>query len=292
MKKSKKIIIRVIHYFLKKFFSNSLYPYYLFFRTVRNFKKKTNKKKQFIKFSNNLKKINDCEFKITSQNNEDGIIEHIFKIIPNNKYFVEIGFGYYEFNSLNLIKKNWSGRLIDFSTDEVLALKSNLHFYFPKSKIDIINTKIIKDNVNEIVFLKKSNKDIDFFSIDIDGNDYWVLKNMNLSNVKVLCCEYNHWLGNEKKLAMKYNPNFNFVDNGIYGASLSAFSEMLKYKGFFLVAVESSGTNAFFVNDKYAQDFEILSQSKSFISIGRFYSDKSKAEIYKNIKESKLFIEV
>ena len=35
-----------------------------------------------------------------------------------------------------------------------------------------------------------------------------------------------------------------------------------------------------------------LSSTKSFILAGRFYSDKSKAEIYKNIKESTLFIEV
>ena len=66
----------------------------------------------------------------------------------------------------------------------------------------------------------------------------------------------------------------------------------MKYRSLSLTRPTICVLGLFFVNDKYAQDFEILSPSKSFISIGRFYSDKSKAEIYKNIKESKLFIEV
>ena len=292
MKNSKKNYSRRIQAFLKRTFPRSLYPFFLFLRTYKNFKKKTNINKQLIKFSNNLNKINDYEFKITSQNNEDGIIDYIFKTIPNNKYFVELGFGYYEFNSLNLIKNHWRGKLIDYNTEEFLALKTNLNFYYPKSKIKLINSKIDRDNINDLVFFNETNKEIDFFSIDIDGNDYWVLDSMELSNVKVVCCEYNHWLGAEKKIAMKYDPNFNFVDNGIFGASLLAYTEMLIKKKFTLIAVESSGTNAFFVNNNYLRYFEKISPEKSFISIGRFYNNSKKDHIFKTIEESKLFIEV
>ena len=35
------------------------------------------------------------------------------KKIPNNRYFVEIGFDFYEFNTLNLIKNGWNGKLIE-----------------------------------------------------------------------------------------------------------------------------------------------------------------------------------
>ena len=292
MKKSKKTIVRFIHSFLNKYFTNSIYPIYVFLRTVRVFKKKTQRKKIFTKFSTNLSKINENEFKITSQNNEDGIIEHIFKIIPNNKYFVEIGFGFHEFNSLNLIKDNWNGRLIDFNLDEVLALKYNLKFYNYRSKVDILRQKITKDNINDLVFFGNNSKEIDFFSLDVDGNDYWVLKSMDLSKIKVICCEYNHWLGSNEKLSLKYNKDFHFVDNGIFGASLLAFTDLLKEKGFSLVAVESSGTNAFYVNNTYANHFEILCPIKNFISVGRFYSNDKKKEIFKNIENSNLFVEV
>ena len=30
----------------------------------------------------------------------------------------------------------------------------------------------------------------------------------NLKNVKVVCCEYNHWLGNNAKLTVPYDENF------------------------------------------------------------------------------------
>ena len=292
MKESKKPVVRFFHAFLSKYFPNSIYIFYIFIRSIRVFKKKTLRKKIFTKFSTNLSKINENEFKITSQNNEDGIIEYIFETISNNKHFVEIGFEFHEFNSLNLIKKNWGGRLIDFNTDEVLALKSSLFFYHRDANVDILNERITTDNINELVFYKNYTKEIDFFSLDIDGNDYWVLKAMDVSRIKIICCEYNHWLGSNLKLSMKYNPNFNFVDNGIFGASLLAYTEMLSKKGFTLIAVESSGTNAFFVNNNYLKYFEKISPKKSFISIGRFYNDKKKEYIFENIKKSKLFIEV
>ena len=292
MKKSKKISTRLLKNFLKRYFVNSLYPYYLFLKTFKNFKKKTNAPKQYIKFSDNLDKINQNEFKQTSQNNEDGIIEHIFNIVPNNMHFVEIGFGYYEFNSMYLIKKGWNGKLIDIDNDEVIALKKNLLHYYPNSRVTVINTKISKDNINELTIEKSQNNWIDFFSLDIDSNDYWVLKSLDLSKVSVLCCEYNHWLGRERKLTIQYNEDFKFKDNGVWGASLLALSELLKSKEFSLIAVESSGTNAFYINNKYKDKFKILSPLKSFKTVGRFYNEKEKKSIFENVKQSKLIVDL
>ena len=272
--------------FLKSFFTNSLFPYFLMLRTSKNFQRKINSEKQLKKFSNNLEEINKYEFKITSQNNEDGIIDYIFSKIPNNKYFIEIGFGYYEFNSLNLIKKGWRGKLIDIDIEESTALRCLLEKYYPKSQVKVINTKVTKENINKLILKEELNKEIDFFSLDIDSNDYWILKFMDLSNVNVLCCEYNHWLGNNAKLTVPYDENFKFIDNGIWGASLLALNNLLDSKGFSLIAVESSGTNAFFINNKLAKNFEILSPLKSFKSVGRFYNDESKKKIFNNIKKN------
>ena len=285
MKISKKIITRVLGHLLKKFFPKTVYPNFLFLRTKKNFRRKNNQLKQSIKFSNNLDEINNHEYKYTSQNNEDGIIEYIFQKIPNNKYFVEIGLGYYEFNSLNLIKKGWNGKLIDIDDDEIIALKKNLAYFYPKAKIDLINKKITKENINDIVFSNNFNKKIDFFSIDIDGNDYWALKEMNLSNINVICCEFNPWIKNEK-IAIKYDENFIFEDNGIYGASLSAYTELLNSKGFSLIAVESSGTNAFFVNNNFKDKFKILSPITSYKFAGRFYNSDKKKEIFENVRKN------
>ena len=152
--------------------------------------------------------------------------------------------------------------MIDYNNDEVIALQKNLNFFYPKSNIQIINKKVTKDNINYLVKNKLPHNEIDFLSLDIDGNDYWVLKNLQTTNIKVICCEYNHWLGKHKKISMKYNVNFKFKDNGIWGASLLALTKLLKKKNFLLVAVESSGTNDFFVNKKYINKFKIICPKK------------------------------
>lgn len=293
MKKSKKIITNLLGVFLKKFFLNSLYHYFVFFRTRKKFKKNINNNKVYLKFSKKISDINNFEYKITSQNNEDGIIEYIFKKIKNKKKFIEIGFSFYEFNTLNLIRKGWSGKLIDYNQDESIALNNNLKYFYPKSKVKIINSKVTKDNINELLEYDIAKKEVDFFSLDIDGNDYWVLQNLDISNFKVICCEYNHWLGKDKKITIKYSENFKFKDDGIWGASLLAYTELLKKKNFSLIAVESSGTNAFYINNNINVKFKILCPKKNFISVGRFYSEKRKKEIYNNIQKNLYrFIEV
>ena len=286
MKKSKKIITRIIHSFLKTFFTHSIFPFFLMLRTSKSFERKISSQKQLVKFSDNLQEINKYEYKITSQNNEDGIIDYIFKKILNKKYFTEIGFGYYEFNSLNLIRKGWQGKLIDIDFEESIALQNNLAKYFPQSNTRVINIKVTKDNINKLISTEEPNKIIDFFSIDIDSNDYWILNSMDLSNINVLCCEYNHWLGKDHRLTIPYNEDFKFIDNGIWGASLLALTDLLSSKGFSLIAVESSGTNAFYVNNKFSKNFEILSPLKSYKSVGRFYNEQTKKKIFENIKNN------
>jgi hypothetical protein len=256
-----------------------------------SFKKRISRKRNIQPFSSNLDEINKFEYQITSQNNEDGLIDYIFKKIPNNKYFVEIGLTHNEFNSLNLINTGWNGKLIEIQSDECIAINGLLKYFFPNSNIEIINKLINRDNINEVVFQNNKNKTIDFFSIDIDGNDYWVIKNMDLENVNVICCEYNHWLGNNIKKIMPYNENHVWSNNGYWGASLLALDDLLLKKGFNLIAVDSSGTNAFYVKKKYSNLFKILSAKESWRSVGRFDNEISSKKIKENVSKSN-FIEL
>ena len=291
MKKSKKHLVNFLLKIAKKYFTENFYSNVLFLRTLKKFKREINKEKSFEKFSQTFDEINKFEYKITSQNNEDGIIDHIFSKVPNNRFFVEIGFSFYEFNSLNLIKKGWSGKLIDFNKDNCLVLKKLLNFFFPKSEVKIINKKVLKNNINHIIQEKSDNKKkvIDFFSLDIDGNDYWILKELDLKDINVICCEYNHYLGNNVKKTIPYNPNHEFNNDGCHGASLKAFSELLESKDFKLIAVDSSGTNAFFVKKKFSHNFEVLSDSKSWKSVDRNNSPERINYIKDSIKKFKFY---
>ena len=66
--------------------------------------------------------------KIYSQTDEDGIIEEIFKRIPNNKTFLEIGIQTgIECNSLFLLLKGWTGTWIEGS-------EQYCNYYFQRIK--------------------------------------------------------------------------------------------------------------------------------------------------------------
>ena len=142
--------------------------------------------------------------------------------------------------------------------------------------------KIIRENINELIFSNISEKQIDFLSIDIDGNDYWVLEKINTNRINVISHEYNPWLGNNSKKVIPYNKNFTYNYFGAfvyYGASFHSYVNLLNSKNFALIAVDSSGTNAFHVKKEFSKHFEILSATNSFKKASRFHSDE---EILKN----------
>jgi len=111
-----------------------------------------------------------------------------------------------------------------------------------------------------------------------------ISKNLDLTNINCVCLEYNHWLGSDVKKAIPYNKEHNFIDNGFFGASLIAYDELMNKKNFKLIAIDSSGTNAFFVKSKFSYLFEVLDPIKSFKSVGRLYSEEQKKKIFKNIQ--------
>ena len=133
----KKIKIFKICYlnFLKKNFF-LFYKLSILFSGIFKFIKIKFQKKKFLKYSINLDKINNYEYKLTSQNNEDGIIDHILsKICLKQINFVEVGFDYYENNSLNLFKKTNRGLLIDASFEKCFILENIINIFYNKKKL-------------------------------------------------------------------------------------------------------------------------------------------------------------
>ena len=140
MKFGRKIkkIKRNFLYFLKKNLNSKLYNFIVLSLSKKKFLESKNRKKIILKKSDNLDYLNNYEYKISSQNNEDGIIEYLeSNIINPDKLFFEIGFDFNEFNSLNLIRKNWSGTLIDGDQIKCDKLKACINKYFNGNKVNI-----------------------------------------------------------------------------------------------------------------------------------------------------------
>jgi len=233
--------------------------------SVLKFLYKKNKKKSYQKYSDKLDDINNYEFKKTSQNNEDGIIKNIFDRIKLEKVnFVEIGFDYYENNSINFLDKANKGLFIDGSKDKIFKLKSIMKLLYPFKNINVLSKFIDKDNLNEIINYYFNELEIDFFSIDVDGNDYYLFENLEI-RPKIICIEYNFWFGPNIKCSIPYDKYFIWEEGTLYsGASLNALCSLAKTKGYHLIALDSNCVNAFFIRSDLKNQFEIIDNIKSF----------------------------
>lgn len=223
------------------------------------FRKKTNHK-----YSNNFDEINYHEFRKYSQNNEDGIIDYIFSKIKSYQInFIEIGFDYYENNSLNLFRNINKILLIEASKDKCFVLNIILSIFYPLTK-KISNTFVTKNNINKLINnFYSENEEIDCISIDVDGNDYFLMEDLNFKP-KLIIIEYNFWLGKEVSITMPYQEDYSWDGNIYCGASLLALNNLANKKNYSLIAIDSSCTNAFFIRNDLAHNFSILDPIKSF----------------------------
>lgn len=262
--KIKKIRENILIFIEKNFFN--LYKIIIIFGGFIRFFNKINNKKKYTKFSSNLDKINDFEYQITSQNNEDGIINHIFDILKIDKLnFMEIGFDYYQNNSLAVLKRCNKGLFIDGDNKKAIILRNVLKLFYPAKKITVQNALVDIDNINQIKEQNFNNQEeIDFLSIDVDGIDYYLLKEINFKP-KLICIEYNFWFGKDLSCAVPYKKNYSIDSLSNYvGASLKAITELANSKGYHLIALDSACVNAFFIRDDLKHNFEILNLEKSF----------------------------
>jgi hypothetical protein len=255
-KKIKFIKIYYLNFLKNNFFS--LYKFSIFVSGIFKFIKIFFNKKTTEKYSNNLDNINNYEFRITSQNNEDGLIKFVFDTIEVKKInFIEIGFDFFENNSLNLFKKSNKGLMIDGSFEKCFLLKYIIKIFYPFKNIKVVNSLVYKENINNQINAHFLNDEIDFLSIDVDGIDYYLLEKINIKP-KLICIEYNHWFGSEQSVTVPYDKNFIWKRDYYSGASLLALTKLAKTKNYHLIATDSSCTNAFFIHNDYKYKFEIL----------------------------------
>lgn len=198
--------------------------------------------------------INEYEFSAFSQWGEDGIINFLIQNLDiKSKNFIEFGVeNYLESNTrFLLINRNWSGLIMDMDKKNIFEIKS--HYYFWRHDLKAITAKITAENINDLLEKNGFKKPIGLLSIDIDGNDFWVWKNLDILDPDIVVIEYNYRFGSEKSLTIPYNPNFSrkmaHSSMVYYGASLKALVKLAEKKGMKLVATNLAGNNAFFVKE-------------------------------------------
>ena len=221
---------------------------------------------------NYSKSIEKQNVKVFSQSGEDGIIQYIVsKINTKNKKFVEFGCEKYSESNTRylLFNNNWSGLIIDGSQKNIREIKKS--YYYWKHDLTAINEFIKKDNIESIIKKYNFHKNLGLLSIDIDGNDYWILNELKDLEPDIIICEYNSLLGMNDSITLKYDEKFQRSEKDYgkinYGASIKAITKLLS-DNYILVSGNSFGNNIFFVNKKYEHLFETKTIEECYVEIG------------------------
>ncbi len=219
-----------------------------------------------------LPSFDDVEFRMYSQNGEDGILLYLFSLLgPGTKTAVEIGAGNgIECNAANLIiNRGWRGLLFDGDENNVSVGKE---FYEsgPNTSWNpptVTQAWITRDNVNGLITGYGFADEVDLFSLDLDGIDYWIWDALNCVQPRVVVTEYNWTWGPNEARTVPYAANFSLpplegrshADNIYFGASLSALVKLGRSKGYRLVGCNRWGFNTLFVRTEGEQGFPEVS---------------------------------
>jgi len=199
----------------------------------------------------------DVEFKVSSQWGEDGIIDWLIERLGiKHNTFVEFGVqDYKESNTRFLLQnRNWSGIILDADSAYIDAIRRDDISW--RYDLHTVEAFITTSNINNLIASHGLQGTIGLLSVDIDGNDYWILKAIEIVSPIILIVEYNALWGDQKPVAIPYHEKFvrseAHYSHVYYGASIAAFCQIAAQKGYRLVGTNSIGSNAFFVRADYA----------------------------------------
>lgn len=216
---------------------------------------------RFLKNSNIcLPSFDDVGFRKYSQFEEDGILLLLFAIIaPINKICVEIcaGDGQECMTSNLIINHGWLGFLFDGNENNVrkgvrfFQRHKDTFLWPPKFTHAWINA----ENVNQVLMDAGVSGQVDLLSLDLDGMDYWIWKEIEVIKPHVVVCETHNPIPLDKSLTVPYNPDFVFENEDFRGASLAAMCKLGNEKGYRLVGTHRYGFNAFFIKNGIGEDY-------------------------------------
>tara|TARA_Y100000389_G_scaffold189395_1_gene213080 strand:+ start:2417 stop:3346 length:930 start_codon:yes stop_codon:yes gene_type:complete len=206
-----------------------------------------------------ISNLQDVDYKIFSQNGEDGIIDYLLNKIKIEKpKFVEVGVGnYLESNTRFIFERtSASGLIIDCMNGLEKEVKNNLKVW--KGELFIHEEMIESKSLNNILSKYNFSENTDLFSLDIDGLDYWVIKNLPKNFSKIVVLEYNSVFGDKLEVTI---PEIKMFDRKkyhhshlCYGSSLKAIISLMKNKNFYFVGSNLLRNNAFFVSNDFPKE--------------------------------------
>lgn len=197
------------------------------------------------------------EFSGFSQNGEDGILDVLRKNLKDsNRYFIEIGAadGIENNTGWLIVAEKYNGLLIEGSPHLVERARRTVVGYSIGAEIH--NMFVTKESARDLKAMTMHH-DPDVFSLDIDGNDYYIAQAILDAGFrpKIFAVEYNSVYGPERSLTIEYQHTFVFTQahpsHLYYGVSISGWRKFFEQHGYRFVTVDRNGVNGFFVDPKH-----------------------------------------
>lgn len=180
-----------------------------------------------------------------SHNNEQQILsKYIGDLLPqdHDQTVVDIGAGngVRWSNSYALLLKGWRVLGIEADQQKFSLLR---RVYRDSSKAQAVNCRVEPENIVSLLQSLKIGKNFSVLSLDIDGNDYWVLDAI-LSSFRpsLIVTEINEKIPPPIRYVVKYDPDF-ALRHHFYGYSIASLADLCARHGYGILELEYN--NAF-----------------------------------------------
>lgn len=176
-----------------------------------------------------------------------------------NKTFVEFGSDDgINSNSANLyFNHEFNGLFIDGNSK---AIERGRHFFTRHHNLNgeppvFVESMITAENINELIRSAGFEGEIGLLSIDIDGNDYWVWKAIDVVQPQVVIIETHNEFG-LNDIIVPYDPNYFYPGKhpDYHGASPIAMTKLANHKGYRLVGSNDLGFNFIYLRNDLLVD--------------------------------------
>lgn len=188
-------------------------------------------------------------FKVYSQSDEDGIIEEVFRRIGiESRVFVDFGAETgTENNSRYLLAQGWRGLWIEFLPQYAPVIREDHKEALSSGQLKFVEAGVTAENINDLIRNAGITGEVDFLSVDIDGNDFHVFEAIDVIRPRVVCLEHNQSYVPPTDWVMPYNPEHRWTGDAMYGASIVALERLARSKGYILVGCSLYSPNGYYL---------------------------------------------
>jgi hypothetical protein len=218
--------------------------------------------------------LNTFGKKCYSQTDEDGITLEILRRIDclKNGTYGEYGVGNgTENNTLVLAALGWRGFWVGGET-----LLPNIN-QGRGNKFCYVKDWITLDNIVKITSrcLQQIERDtIDVISIDLDGNDIHLIRALLATGLrpKLFIAEYNAKFPPPIEFEIVYDSKHIWDGDDYFGASLTSLNKLFNKYNYRLICCNShTGSNAFFIDQKFSHSFDDVPMDLNELFVGPRY---------------------